>query len=143
PLHRDVEVSVYLAEVVDRDDVGMLERPGRLRLSQESFAQIVVLRECLAHDLDRDAPLEHWVERAIDDAHRAFTDALLDVVLSDLGGAAGGQEPVPAGSPVKYPVGEAARNRALPLRRQLRQQIDDQARQPADDRAVAARSEEN
>jgi len=86
-LHRDVEVSVHLAEVVDRDDVRVLERSRRLGLAQEPLAQIIVLRERLPHDLDRDAPLEHRIERAIHDAHRAFTDSLFDVVFADLGRA--------------------------------------------------------
>ena len=35
-LHRDVPDAGVLAEVVDRDDVGMVEAPGGLRLAAEA-----------------------------------------------------------------------------------------------------------
>src|SRR3954453_11905804 len=38
-LHRDEEMVVDLAEIVDRDDVRVLQRAGRLRLAEESVAE--------------------------------------------------------------------------------------------------------
>ena len=38
--HRDVEEAVVLAGVVDRDDAGMVERGGELRLAQEPLAEV-------------------------------------------------------------------------------------------------------
>ena len=35
-LHRDVPDAVVLAEIVDRDDVGMIEAPGGLRFAAKA-----------------------------------------------------------------------------------------------------------
>ena len=43
--HREVEPSVLLARVVDRDDVRVLERGGDLHVAQEALAKGVVVRE--------------------------------------------------------------------------------------------------
>ena len=50
-LHRDEEVAVHLAEVVDADHVRVLERSRRLRLAQEALAEIVLPRDRLVHHL--------------------------------------------------------------------------------------------
>src|SRR5688572_24984085 len=57
-LHRDEEVTIHLAEVVDGYDVGMLERSGRLRFAQEPLAMSLVPRNFGVHHLDRDSPAD-------------------------------------------------------------------------------------
>src|SRR5579885_3513675 len=39
-LHGDEEMVVYLAEIVDGDDVRVLQRTGGLRLAQKSLAEL-------------------------------------------------------------------------------------------------------
>src|SRR2546426_7951178 len=39
-LHRDEELAVRFPELVQRDDVGMLQRPGGARLTQETVARV-------------------------------------------------------------------------------------------------------
>ena len=83
-LHRDEEVSVHLAEVVDADDVRMLKRRRRLRLVQKALAELLLPRDRVVHHLDRDHPVEDRVLRLIDDAHRTLADELEDVVFPDI-----------------------------------------------------------
>ena len=84
-LHGDERMSVDFTEVVDRDDVRVLQRPGRLCLAKEPRAQVLVARDGVAHHFDRDRAVEHRVDAAIDDAHRAFADLADDLVFADLG----------------------------------------------------------
>src|SRR5438105_3652981 len=82
-LHRDEQMAVNLAEIVNRDDVRMLERSRCLRFAEESLAESRVLRDALAHHLDGDGTIEHRVHGAIDDAHGAFSDLRDDLVFPD------------------------------------------------------------
>ena len=83
-LHGDERVSVDLAEIVDRDDVGVLQRAGRLGLAEKSAAQVGVAGERVAHHLDGDGPVEHRIEGAIHDPHGPFADLAEDAVFADL-----------------------------------------------------------
>ena len=83
-LHGHVGHAALLAEVVDRDDVGVVE-PGRgLRLVLEALAGAWVLAQLAEHDLDRDVAPEHGVVGAEDLAHGARADLADDLVLADL-----------------------------------------------------------
>ncbi len=82
-LHRDEEVSIRFAEVVDADDVGVLERCGRLRLVQKALAEVVLPRDRLVHHLDRDVAIEDGVMGPVYDTHRALAYELDDAVLTN------------------------------------------------------------
>ncbi len=82
-LHRDERLILVGADVVDRDDVGVLE-PGRQpRLAQEPLAQVVAVDP---QDLEGDLALGHWVERQIEHAHATVRNALTELVAADCRG---------------------------------------------------------
>src|SRR5256714_2287983 len=78
-------MPVEVAEVVDADDVGVLERCGGLRLVQESLAQVVLPRNRVVHHLDGDGAVQHRIPGFVHDTHRALAYELDYVVLTDVG----------------------------------------------------------
>lgn len=84
-LHRDVDRAFDLADVVDRDDVGMREASGDLRLASEASARGI---EATAHaigpqQLDRDVALQIGIERGVHDAHAAGPELASNLVTPD------------------------------------------------------------
>src|SRR5205823_13807018 len=65
--HRDVELALVLAGVVDRDDVRMVERSGELRLAQEALAKALVLGQLRCEQLQGDFAVERKVMGPVDD----------------------------------------------------------------------------
>ena len=83
--HREVEATVDVACVVDRHDVRVLERHGELRLAREAFAEALIERQLGRHELQRDRPFQPQVVGAVDDAHAAAADQLLDPIADEVG----------------------------------------------------------
>lgn len=79
-LHDQVIGPVVLADVVERADVGVIERRDRLRLALEPDLQHRVVRELRRQNLHRNDPSESRVFRAIDLTHTAGADAADDFV---------------------------------------------------------------
>ncbi len=95
-LHRDEEVILVLAEVVDPADVGVRDPAGQADLTAQPLPVLGVVRQLAAQQLQRDPLVELEVVDDIDDAHAAFTEQLEDAVAAgqqrarhDLGGAVG------------------------------------------------------
>ena len=85
-LHRDVPDAVVLAEIVDRDDVGMVEASRRLRLAAKArdHGRRVFAGKLVGADrLQRDDALDHRIVAFVDDAHRAAADLAPDFVLAE------------------------------------------------------------
>ena len=74
--HRQVELTVLLAGVIDRDHVGVIDRGRRPRLLLEALAEALVPGEVGGDQLQRDLPAEVDLDRPVDDAHPAATDLL-------------------------------------------------------------------
>ena len=68
-LHDDVGQAGGLADLVDGDDVGVVERGGGPRLLREAAHAARVGGELLGQELDRDVAVEVVVARAPDLAH--------------------------------------------------------------------------
>ncbi len=83
--HRDVESPIRLPGRVDRDDVRVLERSCEPRLAQEALAEPFVAHELRPEDLERDAPLEHYVLGEIDRTRRAGSEKLEHSKTAELG----------------------------------------------------------
>ena len=83
-LHGHVGHAALLAEVVDRDDVGVVELGRGAGLALEALAGALVLAQLAEHDLDRHVAPEHGVVGAEDLAHGARADLPDDGVLADL-----------------------------------------------------------
>ncbi len=69
PLHRDVGDPALRPDVVDRDDVGVIERRGRPRLLLETLQPLRVRRQLRRQHLDRDLAREPRVPRPVDLPH--------------------------------------------------------------------------
>ena len=81
--HRDVELVVPLANLVDRRHAGMVQRARRLRLTHEARARLRILRDALREKLQRHRPAKLAIRRAVDDAHAALAEAVRDGVVVD------------------------------------------------------------
>ena len=82
-LHGDVQLAFGLAEVVDGDDVGVLDRARGARLAQESLLHVFRLAEARAQQLQRDVAPQHRVVGFPDDAHCPFPEELVQLVLAE------------------------------------------------------------
>ena len=80
-LAHQVGRAVERAELEDREDVGMVERRGRLRLLLEAAQPVRRLRNIGRKNLDGDVALEHAVARAIHLAHSTGTERAENLVL--------------------------------------------------------------
>ena len=83
--HRDVQLPVDLARVVDRDDVRMLERGRHPRLGEEALAERDVVGELRREQLQCDVTVEREVVSAVDDAHPAAAEQRLQPIAGKLG----------------------------------------------------------
>lgn len=81
--HRDVEVTVGLIEVVQRDDVGVVDRGRVAGLVDEAFAELAVGGQRLVDDLERDAATQAGVGGAVEDAHAAAADDPVDAEVTE------------------------------------------------------------
>ena len=87
-LHRVVEQTLgSAAVVVDRDGVRVLERRRELHFAPKEVVHLAAA-ELGPQELHRRGALEHAVGRVIDDAHRAFTELVLELVLAEASDAA-------------------------------------------------------
>src|SRR5207302_11423378 len=62
----------------------MVERGGEARFPYESVSEAHVLRQLRREDLQRHAPTQLTMLRAVDDSHAAATHELLDEVWAEL-----------------------------------------------------------
>ena len=102
--HRQEHAAIWrLVDLVDRADIRMVERGGRLRLGDEPVAGVAILRRLDRQELQRNGASQPDVLGAVDDAHAAGTEALDDPIVRN--GLADHQE----GRPVPGEAGRAAR----------------------------------
>jgi hypothetical protein len=88
-LHRDIEVALGLAEVVDGRDVGVPESRHRLCLAAKSLMAMHVAVRIATEQLDRDLAIELGVPRGMHDTHAALADALEQHVAPERGATLG------------------------------------------------------
>ena len=76
--HDEVHQSEAFADGVDRDDVGVGQPGGGLRLAGEALPDVLLEGELGRQDLDGDPALEPLVAGAVHHAHAATADLALD-----------------------------------------------------------------
>ena len=81
-LHRDEELPVRLADLVQLADVGVRHARGGARLAPESLARLGITAGA-AHHLDCDLAMEALVGRGIDDPHPSFAKLRPQSVLGN------------------------------------------------------------
>ncbi len=82
-LHRDEGLALVLVDVVDRADVGVLERGGGPRLALQPLERLRVPAELLRQELQRHAAAELQILGFVDDAHAAAAELREDAVVRD------------------------------------------------------------
>ena len=83
-LHGDVELLAMLADLVHRHDVRVVDRGRDARLALEARAGRLVVRDLRRHHLQRDLAPQVDPARAVDDAHPATADHVLDAEVGEL-----------------------------------------------------------
>lgn len=87
-LHGDVVEVAFLADIEDRDDVGMREGAGGAKLLLEARLHALELRLTEAgiglDHLDGDVPLDDGIDSSVDEPHRALAEDVQDLVASEL-----------------------------------------------------------
>ncbi len=73
-LHHDVRTAVFFADVVDRADVGMIQRGRGLRLAPEAFERLRVAGQIFRKEFQGDEAAEIGVFRFVNHAHAAATE---------------------------------------------------------------------
>lgn len=81
-LHRDIGDTIGFADVVDGGDIGMAERTGGARLTQEARAQFGVADELGFQQFDRDGPPDIGIACAKHVGHGAFAKPVFDFVTA-------------------------------------------------------------
>ena len=82
-LHHDVWLAERLADFVDGDDVGMVQRGRGARFLREASQPIDVCRVLGGEELDGDIALQVEVSRAEDLAHPARPDAGQEFIVPE------------------------------------------------------------
>jgi hypothetical protein len=83
--HREVEHALRLAGLEDRDDVGMVDRGGELRLGLEAVAEVDVVGQLGRDHLQCDCAAEAELRGAVHDAHPALACDPVDAVAAEDG----------------------------------------------------------
>ena len=73
-LHREIWLAVELAGLVERADVGMVQRRGRAGLTEDAIGGSFCGR--VDHDFQGDETIEPGVARPVDVAHATGADRL-------------------------------------------------------------------
>ena len=81
-----VAPGALVPDVVERADVGVVERRDSLGLTLEAGAPLLVGGEVRGQQFDRDRALEPCVARSIDLAHAPGRERRDDLVWSEAGG---------------------------------------------------------
>ena len=82
-LHDQIRAPIFFADVVNRADVGMVQRRGSLRLPPESFQRHAILRQLFGKKLQCDKAAKARVFGFVNDAHAAAAKLLNDPVMRE------------------------------------------------------------
>ena len=105
-LHAEVALAVVLADLVDRDDAGVVEQRDGLGLVLEPAQLGVVGQDAGLDHLEGDGPVEADLAGLVDDAHAAAAQLLLDLVVAEVAdGRARGIGEAPGSPPISRSAG--------------------------------------
>src|SRR6266508_3323714 len=83
-LHRDIAQPILLANIEDRDDIGVAQVGRGDRLTLEAPRELRIDRQLRRQHLERDDALELRIERSIHPRHAAAPDLLLNQIAAKL-----------------------------------------------------------
>ena len=79
-LHRKEDMALIGALVIDRDDVGVAQPGGCVRLADEAGDELFVVSEARMHDLEGDRAVQSTVMGLVDHGHATASEAASDPV---------------------------------------------------------------
>ena len=82
-LHHHEGAAIFFADVVDRTDVGMVERRSGARLPAEALQRLWVTRHLIGKELEGDEPAEARVLGFVHHAHAAAPEFIDNAVVGD------------------------------------------------------------
>src|SRR5205085_1797938 len=85
-LHGDEPGAAFFSEIVDRNDVGVTQASGGLRLASKARDDVlrVLARELIGADrFQRDDAFDERIVAFVNDAHGAATDLAPDLILAE------------------------------------------------------------
>ena len=82
-LHGDERLAVLLADVVNRADVGMIQRGSGLRFALKAGERLRVAGNLVGQELERDEAVQARVLGFVNDTHAAAAELLDDAVVRD------------------------------------------------------------
>ena len=81
--HGNKRLTVLLANLVDRANVGMIQRRRRARLSPKTFQSLWNLGQVVGKKFKRDKPAEGGILGLVDNTHAAATQRFEDSIVRD------------------------------------------------------------
>ena len=82
-LHGDEGPAVRFVDLMNRADVGVIQRRGGSRFTFESFQRLRIAREFFRQELQRDVATELEVFRFVHHAHAAAPELFQDAIVGD------------------------------------------------------------
>ena len=82
-LHGNERLAILFADVVDRADVGMVQRGRRLRFALKAGKSLRVAGNIFGQKLKRDESVQACVLRFVDHAHATSAKFLDDLIVGD------------------------------------------------------------
>ena len=101
--HRDERLAGMVADLVERRDVGMIQRAGGARLAQQASRGFRIMDRSGQQEFERDPPFQVGIFSQIHRAHAAGADVADDPVVRDAGANHG---PLWCGSVVYLPAAQ-------------------------------------
>jgi hypothetical protein len=96
------------ADVVDRADIGMIERGRGLCFAAKTFQCLTILSKILWQELERDEAAQTGVLGLVDDTHSAAAELCKDAIVRD--GLAYHSDPIPGGGAMLRPLGAGSQS---------------------------------
>src|SRR5271157_2299873 len=81
--HDDEGPTFVFIDLINRADVGMIERRGGAGLALEAAQRLAVFSQLFRQKLEGDQPLQLAILGLIDDTHAPATDLLNDAIVAD------------------------------------------------------------
>src|SRR5205085_49344 len=81
PLHDDERVTLMLADVVDRADVGVVQAGRGSRFDAKPFHRLPIACEVFWNELEGDLPPKAGVVSTVDNAHAAGAELVDDAIV--------------------------------------------------------------
>jgi len=83
-LHGDEGATALFGDLINRADVGMVQRRGRTCLASETLQRCTVMREGVRQKLECHKPAEERVLCLVHHAHAAAADFLQTAIMGDV-----------------------------------------------------------